>query len=243
VSAPAGKLKHPSGWFAAGKEVSRALAVLSDGAFRLFIFFCLNADRRTGELKITHGSLAKAVGRSRRSIIIYMGELQRQKVCRIQTATNQHASGQIEICDAFWPYEKAPKAEAPQDRASYIAHIRRLMEGRRCVASSFAPADESLANVLFHRGVPIQQIDRGFLLGCARKYATLLNSQSNAVIVTFSYFQNVIEEAGELQMSEDYWRYLQLRIDKMERQWLEQNQETEGARFNKRRIAPMSGRI
>lgn len=133
---------------------------------------------------------------------------------------NQMASFvQIEICDAFWPYEKGPKAEATQDRASYIAHIRRLMGSRRCVASSFAPADVNLANVLFQRGVPLQQIERGFLLGCARKYATLLNSQSNAVIVAFSYFQNVIEEAGELQMS-DYWRYLQLRIDKMERQWL-----------------------
>ena len=83
----------------------------------------------------------------------------------------------------------------------------------------------------------------GGLLGCARKYSTLLNNKSNQLIVSFSYFQNVIEEVGELQMSEDYWRYLQLRIHQMERQWLEQTQDTEGARFNKRRIAPMSGRI
>ena len=88
MTAPAGKLKRPSGWFAAGREVSRALAVLSDGAFRLFIYFCLNADRRTGQMRITHGELAKAVGRSHRSIIIYMDELQRQQVC--QSATNQH---------------------------------------------------------------------------------------------------------------------------------------------------------
>ena len=120
MSTPAGKLKRPSGWFAAGQEVSRALALLSDGAFQLFIYFCLNADRRTGQMKITHGDLVKAAGRSRRSIIIYMEELQRQQVCRAQTATNQRASGQIEICDAFWPYEKTRK-EATQDRASYIA--------------------------------------------------------------------------------------------------------------------------
>ena len=234
MSTPAGKLKRPSGWFAAGQEVSRALALLSDGAFRLFIYFCLNADRRTGQMRITHGELAKAVGRSRRSIIIYMEELQRQQVCRAQTATNQRASGQIEICDAFWPYEKTRK-EATQDRASYIAQIRRLMGSRRCVASSFAPADEHLANALFKRGVPIEQIERGFLLGCPRKYATMLNSKSNAVVVSFSYFQNVIEEAGELKMSED--------IDKMEQQWLEQSQDTGEAKFNNRRMAPMSGRI
>ena len=81
------------------------------------------------------------------------------------------------------------------------------------------------------------------MLGCARKYATLLNSKSNAVIVSFSYFQNVIEEAGELKMSEDYWRYLRMRIDKMEQQWLEQSQDTGEAKFNNRRMAPMSGRI
>ncbi len=63
----------------------------------------------------------------------------------------------------------------------------------------------------------------------------MLNSKSNAVVVSFSYFQNVIEEAGELKMSED--------IDKMEQQWLEQSQDTGEAKFNNRRMAPMSGRI
>lgn len=243
MTAPAGKLKHPSGWFAAGREVSRALGLLSDGAFRLFIYLCLNADRRTGQMRMTHGDMAQSVGRSRRSIIIYMEELQRQQICRVQNAGNQHGAGHIEICDAFWPYEKARKEEATQDRASYVARIQRLMGSRRCVASSFAPADENLANALFQRGVPIQQVECGFLLGCARKYSTLLNNKSNELIVSFSYFQNVIEEAGELQMSEDYWRYLQLRVNQMERQWLERNQETGGARFNKRRSAPISGRI
>lgn len=96
---------------------------------------------------------------------------------------------------------------------------------------------------MFQRGISIRQVERGFLLGCARKYATLLNSKSNAVVVSFSYFQNVIEEAGELQMSEDYWRYLQLRLHQMERQWLEQTQTTGEGKFNKRLMAPMSGRI
>jgi hypothetical protein len=86
-------------------------------------------------------------------------------------------------------------------------------------------------------------VERGFLLGCARKYATLLSNKSSELIVSFSYFQNVIVEAGELQMSEDYWRYLQLRIDQMEQQWLKQNQGAGGARFSNRRSAPMSGRI
>lgn len=49
-------------------------------------------------MRVTDENLAKAVGRSRRSIIIYMRELQQQQVCRVQSATNQHDSGRIEIC-------------------------------------------------------------------------------------------------------------------------------------------------
>ena len=243
MTAPAGKLKHSSGWFAAGREVSRALALLSDGAFRLFIYFCLHTDRRTGRMSITHRDLATALHRSRRSIISYMEELQRQRVCRVQAAANQHGPGQIEICDAYWPYEKARKEQSATDRESYVTQIRALMGTRGCVAISFAPADENLANDLFQRGVPIQQVERGFLLGCARKYSTLLNNKSNELIVSFSYFQNVIEEVRELQVSADYWRYLQRRVDQMEGQWLEQTQEAAGTRFNKRRSAPMSARI
>jgi hypothetical protein len=42
------RLKHPTGWFAAGREVSRALPLLSDGAFKLYIHLCLTAERSTG---------------------------------------------------------------------------------------------------------------------------------------------------------------------------------------------------
>ena len=39
-------LKNPRGWFAAGAEVQKAMELLSDGAFRLFIYLCLNARQR-----------------------------------------------------------------------------------------------------------------------------------------------------------------------------------------------------
>ena len=96
---------------------------------------------------------------------------------------------------------------------------------------------------VFRRVLSEPQVERGFLLGCARKYSTLLNNKSNELIVSFSYFQNVIAEAGELQTSEDYWRYLQLRLHQMEWQWIEQTQASGEGKFNKRLMAPMSGRI
>ena len=61
-------LKRPSGFFAAGREVEQALALLSDGAFKLFVFGCLHAERRTGRLRFRHADLARRLGKSSRSI-------------------------------------------------------------------------------------------------------------------------------------------------------------------------------
>ena len=42
------RLKHRSGWFAAGEEVMQALEILSAEAFRLYLYLCLHAERQTG---------------------------------------------------------------------------------------------------------------------------------------------------------------------------------------------------
>ena len=83
----------------------------------------------------------------------------------------------------------------------------------------FTPADERLAAALFERKVPIEEIEHAVSLGCARKYVTLINRQCVDLIVSFSYFQNVIEEVRELKMSVEYWRHLQMRVGQMEQQW------------------------
>ena len=43
-------IKNPRGWFAAGIEVQKAMNLLSDGAFKLFMYLCLNARRDSGRL-------------------------------------------------------------------------------------------------------------------------------------------------------------------------------------------------
>jgi hypothetical protein len=185
-------MKHPSGWFAAGREVARALALLSDGAFKLYIHLCLNADRRTGRLSAEHGCLAKALRKSRRSVVTYLEELRGHGVCSIQAAVNQHLGGQIELCDAFWPYEKVRLSTKTDTLAGYIEQTQRLLGARRCIGSAFTTADERLAAALFERNVPIEDVEYAVLLGCARKYVALINHQSRDSIVSFSYFQNVI---------------------------------------------------
>ena len=54
-------LKNPTGWFAAGREVTRAMTLLSDGAFKVYMHVCHSANRSTGRLKVAHRDLAIAL--------------------------------------------------------------------------------------------------------------------------------------------------------------------------------------
>ena len=106
----------------------------------------------------------------------YLEELRGQGVCKTSPSKNQHGHGQIEICEAFWPYERQPPQQKPQSLAEYTAHTRRLLAGRACVKITFSPADEKLAVAYFERQVPIEIIEQGILMACTRKYMTLLST-------------------------------------------------------------------
>ena len=105
--------------------------------------------------------------------------------------------------------------------ADYTGHIRRLLAGRACVKIAFSPADEKLAAAFFQRQVPIEVVEYGILLACTRKYMALLTTPNCGLIVSLSYFQNAIEEAGTSKVGIDYWRYLRHRIDGLEKEWLQ----------------------
>ena len=149
----------------------------------------------------------------------YLDELRRNGICNTQAAVNQQLGGEIEMCDAFWPYERARSAVKTDTVAGYIEQCRRLLGARRCAVSAFSPADERLATSLFERDVLIEHVEHAVLLGCARKYVALINHQSRDSIVSFSYFKNVIEEVRELKMPAEYWRHLQMRVARLEQQW------------------------
>jgi hypothetical protein len=213
------RLKHPTGWFAAGREVSRALNVLSDGAFKLYIHLCLVAERSTGQVHADPAELAKALRKSRRSVVAYLDELRRQGVCGLQPARNQHGQGQIGILDAFWPYERPPAQEKPKNVADYTSQIRRMVAARACVRISFSPADEKLAAGLFERQVPIEVVEHGIALGCTRKYMTLLTAPQSGAITSLGYFQHVIEEAATAKVGRDYWQYIRGQMEHLENEW------------------------
>lgn len=92
-------LKQPTGWFAAGREVAEALALLPDPTFRLYMHLCLNADRHTGRFRIDPLNLTRVLGRDHTVIEGHLDELCSRGVCH-------RRADFVEICDRFWPYQK-----------------------------------------------------------------------------------------------------------------------------------------
>jgi hypothetical protein len=213
-------LKQPSGFFAAGCEMKEALALLSDGAFKIYVYVCLHADRRTAQLRFRMAELAQATGHSTRALTSYLEELRGAAVSVVYRAANQHELGRIEICDQFWPYQKhAPDPLEDPEQALYVARVRGLFLEPACVSSVFSAADEKLAAVWYRAGVSLDQVQRAILMGCARKYVALFNHPGGGPITSLQYFATPLQEIAAMETSLNYWRYLAARVRKMEGQW------------------------
>ena len=221
------KLKHPQGWFAAGREVSRAIEVLSDEAFKLYIYICLHAERDSGYLEIVETNMSRALGKSPQLIQNHIEEMERRGVCRRWHAAQHQGGEQIEVCDDFWPYEKDPIRATSGHQTQYLEGIRRLLTNHRCMAIAFTPADRKLALEFCRKGVPLENVRQAILLGCTRKCMALLNTQVATPITSFHYFRGIVEEVGQLQMTADYWRYLELNLRRMEAELLEKKAQAE----------------
>lgn len=211
-AAPQFRLKQPTGWFAAGHEVDDALSLLSDGAFRLFMWLCLHANRSRGSIRASTLGLMRTLDRREEQIAAALDELVRKRVCIL------YMDGVIEIADRFWPYQRSCDSVPVTDLAGYIGEVRRLFLERRCVRSTFTAADQQLAAELHRMGIPITDVERAILLGCLRKYAAVFNNGAGTPITSLHYFRNLLNEAGK-NISPDYWSYVAWKIRGFEQRW------------------------
>jgi len=210
-------LKQPTGWFAAGREFAQALTLLSDGAFRLYVYVCLMANRHTGRLSATVEDLARAMIRAPTAVAINLDELEERAVCTV--IRNGGSQLVLEIRDRFWPYQRQqpPRSSAPV--LELVQKVRELFLAPACVHASFSAADEKIAAGLHWRGVSQEQVTRAILLGCARKYVAMLNSGVNAPITSLQYFADIIDEVLQSSIPESYWDPLRAKVARMEQQW------------------------
>ena len=114
-----------------------AITTLSDAAFKLFAWLCLNADRHTGRIRISVAEMAQALGKGESPIQAACDELVERSVCRDCT------DGQFEVTDRYWPYEKQSCESGPE---KYVADVRRLLSEQACVRCRFTAADERRAS-------------------------------------------------------------------------------------------------
>lgn len=221
-------LKHSTGWFAAGREFTQALGVLSDGAFKLYVYTCLRADRFTGRLPIEPPRWAQALGKDQPSIARELAELEDRGVASI---THDAGSNPVlEICDRFWPYQKQPAPATPEKAspspAEFVQKVRALFLAPACVQASFSPADEKIAAALHRRGVSLELVQRAILLGCVRKYAAMINTGARMPITSLQYFSAIIEEITESAIPESYWEYLRRKLVQLEQRWSQTGEKT-----------------
>jgi hypothetical protein len=205
-------LKQSTGWFAAGWQFGQALDELSDAAFKLYAWLCLNADRRTGQLHSTVPELSAALKKPESWIESALRELVERGVCRWMEADV------LEVADRYWPYERQPRRD---ESKNYVGEVRRMLLAPACVRSSFTPADERLAQDLDRRGVSLEQVQRAIWLGCARKYVAMLNGQAPMPITSLRYFIGLVEEVGQADTPDSYWQHVRSKADQLERQWLQ----------------------
>jgi len=218
-------LKEPSGWFAAGASFRRALQTLSDGAFRLFAYLCLEADRRTGRFEAVQGELAKAVGKSRRIVGKYIEELKYKQVCVVRSARNQYARTCIEIRDEYWPYRRTPEVESVigQVRNAYVEAIKSSFVGLGCTIGKFSARDALLAQDFQQRGIPLEIVQDALTMGAVRKYISWLNGGSPQPIGSLAYFATLIPEMQQRPLPADYREYLRRKVVQLAKTWAKES--------------------
>ena len=210
------ELKRASGWFAAGAEVLQAATLLSDRAFKLFVWICLHAERNSGRLPYTFIDLARVLHKTEDETRASLNELHQAGFCRFTTAL-------VEIQDRYWPYQRTTSRPVSNDSETYVASVRRLFFSHPCVRSTFLPADERLASEWYRRGISSERVERAIHLGVARKYIALINHRTGTPITTLHYFEHLIDEVEQADAAPDYWRHVAARCAQFERRWLALN--------------------
>jgi hypothetical protein len=220
------RLKNTRNWFAAGMEVQQAIETLTDGAFKVFMHICLNAERQTGLLHTTQVELARNLKKSHGAVRKYLVEMEKAGISRNSFSNSPRTRGSVQISSPYWPYESEAEHTTDDGADRFVSEIRTLLRERACVCSSFSTADEVLARQWFNAAVPLERIRQAILLGCARKYVAWRNNPAvQGPISTLRYFTPIIEEIAQQKLDPDYWEFLRARIQRHEKLWIEKHQE------------------
>ena len=212
-------LKQPNGWFPAGDTFRKAMAILSDGAFRLFAYLCCEADRRTGRFQTTHKELALALGKSKRAIGAYIAELDARGICHVRPGKNQFAHTTFEISDSYWPYRRSDDCPESPEQKAYVESVRACFLSLGCGSGKFGAAETAAARDLQRRGIPLTVIEEAMLLGACRKYGSWFEGRPSEPIQNLRYFDQLIAEIQQKPLPPGYPAYIRVKIKQLAALW------------------------
>jgi hypothetical protein len=223
-------LKQTTGWFPAGDTFRKALAILSDGAFKLFAYLCLEADRRTSRFQATHKELALAMGKSKRAVGSYIAELEARGICNVRPGKNQFAHTTFEISDSYWPYRRSDPCTEPPEQKAYVESVRACFLSLGCGSGKFGAADAADARDLQRRGIPMAVTEAAMLMGACRKYSSWFEGNALEPIQSLRYFDQLIAEIQKEPLPSGYPAYLREKIKKLAALWDENVKSSSQAR-------------
>ena len=232
------RLKKPNGWFPAGDGFLEAITVLSDGAFKLFVFLCLNADRRTATYSASARELGRVVGKSHRWVQTYITELQVKGLCSSLPTRIPYLGTTFRICDQYWPYA-SDAADADTTPNEYVTAIRNTFLSLGCTTARFGPPEQRQTLEFQKRGVPLEVLTDAMFIAACRKFVAWLNNGQSQPIGSMRYFENVVEEVQERPFPPEYRDHIRFEVRKLTRLWAESPKriaaEADDREFHKQR--------
>lgn len=213
------RIKEPVGWFVAGEGFRCALGLLSDGAFKLFAYLSLQADRRTGRVTATHKELAVALGKSKRVVGTYAAELEAKEVCKVLLGKNQFAATVYEISDRYWPYHRESSFPESTEIQAYVESVGKCYEALGCTTGKLNAAGVEITKQFHGRSIPFSVVQDAMFLGACRKYESWLNGGPSESIRSMAYFEPLVAEVQAKPLPDGYSGYLRRKLQRLAQSW------------------------
>lgn len=213
------RLKKPNGWFPAGENFLQAMTQLSGGAFKLFVFLCLNADRQTAAYTVSQRSLASAIGKSKPATEEYIAELKTKGFCSVRPSRIPYVGTSFRINEKYWPYQSANNGAVEEDSNGYVNAVRDLFLGLGCTSGRFGPPEAGQTRNLEKRGISLRELEDAMIVGACRKYVSWLSNGPSDPIASLHYFEALIGEIRERPFPPGYRDYLRMEVKKLSEQW------------------------
>ena len=97
-------------------------------------------------------------------------------------------------------------------------YLRQVLEAYRSTPGSTGVvrrADRLFATQLYDRGVPLQAVENALLLAAARRSVRPADAPPLGTIRSLAYFSPVIEEVSQLKAGQEYFQYLQNKLQRI----------------------------